>query len=68
MFDTVVSANCEVCCSQSMLPVNERDYLAWKSGVVIQKAMPYLSVDERELLISGTCGSCFDKMFGSEDE
>lgn len=32
-------------------------------GSLIQVAMPELSADDRELLISGTCGPCFDKMF-----
>jgi len=38
----------------------------WVNGVHLQDAMPQLSADERELLISATCGSCFDRMFGDE--
>ena len=37
-------------------------------GRMRQDALPELSCDERELLISGTCGACFDKLFPSEDE
>jgi hypothetical protein len=37
--------------------------IAWKEGMLIQDAMPELSADERQLLISGTCGKCWDKMF-----
>jgi hypothetical protein len=29
----------------------------------VQNIFPELSADLRELLISGTCGWCFDKMF-----
>ena len=47
--------------------VNLHDMGRWQNGSLIQDAMPYLSADERELLISGTCGTCFDKMFGSEE-
>jgi len=36
---------------------------AWRSGTLIQYAMPHLTPTERELLISRTCGACFDKMF-----
>ncbi len=46
--------------------VRFEDYKAWENGKVIQDAMPYLTPGEREVLISGTCGSCFDKMFGGE--
>ena len=35
---------------------------------LIQNAMPNLSADDRELLISGICGPCFDKMFPPEEE
>ena len=47
--------------------VNGQDVVDWKGGKYIQDAMPYLSADERELLISGTCGTCFDKMFGGSE-
>jgi hypothetical protein len=33
-----------------------------------QDAFPHLTADERELLISGTCGSCFNAMFPEDDE
>jgi hypothetical protein len=29
------------------------DYLKWQDGTLIQQAMPYLSLDEREWLITG---------------
>jgi hypothetical protein len=49
--------------------VNEQDFLDWTSGVgYIQEKLSYLSADERELLISGTCGSCWKEMFGSEED
>lgn len=32
----------------------------------VQDIFPYLSANDRELLISGVCGECFDKMFGEE--
>ena len=36
---------------------------SWLHGELIQKALPELTKDERELLVSGTCAQCFDKMF-----
>lgn len=29
----------------------------------VQDIFPELSADDRELLITGTCGACFDKLF-----
>ena len=43
--------------------VSNHDLKRWEDGELIQDAMPYLSAGERELLISGVCGKCFDKMF-----
>ena len=41
----------------------------WKQGVLIQDALPALSRSEREMLVSQTCGTCFDDMFEEvEDE
>lgn len=52
------------------LVLPDAGYHGWMSGSVnIQRAMPRVPAAERELLISGTCGSCFDEMFppGEED-
>ena len=59
---TVVCRSCRV--PHSLL-VSISDLHSWKvQGKYIQDAMPYLSADERELLISQTCGVCWDEMFG----
>lgn len=36
------------------------DWDAWRSGTFVQDAFPYLTVSDRELLISGVCDSCWD--------
>lgn len=36
-------------------------------GMMIQDAFARLSAGDREWLISGICGTCFDKMFGKEE-
>lgn len=48
------------------MKINPVDLAAWKRGTLIQDAMPYLSDGEREILISKTCGECWDAMFGEE--
>ena len=63
-----ISRTCRSCGESISLMVNGQDVVDWQGGKYIQDAMPYLSADERELLISGTCGPCFDKMFGDSEE
>ena len=58
-----VSGVCSRCKQPQTIYVYKEDWDAWLGGKVIQEAFPYLSADERELLISGICGTCFDNMF-----
>jgi hypothetical protein len=47
------------------------DWLEWKGGTpkLIQQVFPYLTADEREIMISGTCPVCWEKMMKDmEDE
>jgi hypothetical protein len=63
-----VVAYCQFCCRALELEVNEDDYDAWKDGELVQNAFPYLSSAEREILVSGMCPSCWDKMIGMPEE
>ena len=65
--DSITEA-CRKCGDRHTMLVCITDYADWQMGKYIQDAMPYLSADERELLISGICGPCFDKMFGDSEE
>lgn len=56
---------CPFCGEAHIVTVDAIDYVAWESGsVLVQNAFPYLSADEREMLISGICPRCWAKMFG----
>ena len=64
---TVVTV-CPMCGHANEVAVNEEDYFNWSfDGALVQDAFPYLSADEREMLISGICPKCWDKLFGEED-
>lgn len=54
---------CRCCSKDHNVKVNVKDFLDWEAGKLIQDAMPYLSVDDRELLISGFCKEGWDKIF-----
>lgn len=64
VYDTICDAFCVHCGRQFVLTFDKSDMYDWWSGSkAIQNALPYLSDNERELLLSGTCGDCFDKIF-----
>jgi len=59
-----LTTTCPICGHTHEVEVLLQDYFAWESGALVQDAFPYLSDDEREMLISGICPTCWDKMFG----
>lgn len=59
---------CPFCGKGHSVWVNEIDYLDWQDGELAQNAFPYLSADEREMLISGICPTCWDEMFALPDD
>ena len=64
----VVAVPCRLCNEVADLTVNIEGFIAWQGGKLIQEALPELDADQRELLISGTCPTCWDKMFPSDEE
>lgn len=59
----IVNATCCECGKEYNFEVPREAALYWANGARIQDAMPMLSPNERELLISGICETCFDKIF-----
>ena len=66
--NATISTVCPLCHEEHIVLVNEDDYYDWQDGKLAQDAFPYLSADEREMLISGICPDCWSKMWGTEDE
>ena len=63
-----IPAVCVRCGETIIIKAYLSDLVAWHKGELIQDVLSYLNEDERELLISGTCGICFDEMFEESDE
>lgn len=59
---------CRQCLRTYELEYSVTEFQNWQGGARIQDAMPRLTPGERELLISGICSTCFDKLFGEENE
>lgn len=61
---TEVARRCPWCGILHTVKVPTEGYNEWRRGEkTIQRALPDTSPRDRELLISGICESCWDKMF-----
>ena len=60
----VIEKTCPLCGKKTRVTVNSNDHEKWQNGTLIQRTFPYLSADEREVLITGYCYKCQDEIFG----
>lgn len=49
------------------IPVTLEQLEAWQGGMLIQEAMPNLSADDREFLMSGITPEEWDELFKDDD-
>ena len=62
----LVKTVCPICGKAHYVNVDPVGYYKWsEQGELIQNALPSLSPDERELLISGIDSACWNKMFSA---
>lgn len=60
---------CEICHEKHTLMLDPMTLMRYLNRACnITEAFPHLSADDRELIISGICGKCYDAMFSNEDE
>lgn len=59
-----IKVTCPKCGKIYKVRVYPEDWEDYQNGKLVQDAFPYLSADERELLISKICPDCWDKLFG----
>ena len=60
-----IETRCPFCGQTHEVEVYENDYRGWELlGMPAQRAFPYLSADDREMLISGICPECWARTFG----
>lgn len=58
---------CIMCNKTFVIMLDPRKLAQYRAGNgKVQDIFPDLSADERELIMSGICGECYDKMFGDE--
>ena len=66
--EMTVHPTCPFCGDTTSVVVDAAGFVAWQSGELVQNALPNLSADDREVLISGICPPCWDKQFPADDE
>lgn len=59
------AVQCRCCGKIKNLVLKCEDVAEWRSDNPrhIQDVFPYLSADDRELILSGTCGECWKNIF-----
>ena len=62
----VLDITCLECNTNQTIVLDKERYIKWQTGTSIQRVFPEIDLDTRELMISGICGSCFDKLFDGE--
>lgn len=60
---TTIGVACCVCRKEHHIEAPTEAIHAWLKGTLVQDALPMLSPDDREMLVSGICSECFDKLF-----
>ncbi len=63
----ILDRQCRMCGKTVQICVPDAGYAKWQHGACIQDAMPEVSISDREMLISGTCPTCWDMLFPKED-
>lgn len=59
----VLIAICPFCGIKHSVEVDQRDWNKYKSGhYTVQECFPYLSPDQRELILTGICKECWGSM------
>lgn len=63
---TILNITCKLCNKSYALKVNKEDFVDYNNGKLAQNCFPYLTAGERELIISGICDICFDKLYEND--
>lgn len=59
---------CRFCGKEITVQADEEKFMHLDTGEHVQDIFPDLSPNYRELMISGMCGNCFDKLFGEDED
>ena len=63
-----VTGPCISCSQPQTVQVKIAELARYRNGGYVQDCFPHLGADEREFLVSGICGKCWDSMFPDIEE
>lgn len=63
-----VGIHCSHCHNVIELPISEERLLSWKQDTLIQNHFTELTPGQREMLLSGICEECWNKIFPEDDD
>lgn len=65
----IYEVTCPICGKVSKLEVDDTAFMAYKAGIgKIQHMFPELTAEERELIQTGICNTCWNDMFKEDEE
>lgn len=64
----VINTTCPECGKQHFLGMTVNDFRAYAAELLVDEVFPDESADVRELLITGVCQECLDKLFPKDYE
>ncbi|NDD53460.1 hypothetical protein EBZ39_06225 [bacterium] len=63
-----VSGPCYSCGEKQAVRAKIEDLARFRNGEFAQDCFPYLPAADREFLISGICGKCWERLFAENEE
>ena len=64
----VKTKTCSVCDEYELWVLDRVAVEKWQAGEYLERAFPNMSIEDREILISGTHAACWDKLFPGEED
>jgi hypothetical protein len=64
----VKTKTCSVCDEYELWVLDRVAVEKWQAGEYLERAFPNMSIEDREILISGTHPACWDKLFPKEED
>ena len=62
-----VTVTCKMCRKTVMFSVRREEWEKFKTGIFVQDAFPFLTLGQREMLISQICEECWDTLWPKEN-
>lgn len=66
--NVLIKGKCQVTKKDHSVSVPKQGFYGWKAGQLIQQALPTVSSDDREFLVSGTSPEGWAQLFPPEEE